>query len=68
MTYIDSSAVHALRELHLEYGGRGVQLMLSNPNPKVMMTMARAGLPDLIGREWYFVRVHDAVSVRGLGG
>lgn len=39
------------------------QMALCNPNPKVMDTFARAGLPDLIGMSWYFVRVHDAVQV-----
>lgn len=28
-----------------------------------MVTLARAGIPDLIGLSWYFVRVHDAVQV-----
>lgn len=27
------------------------------------MTLTRAGLVELIGKEWYFVRVHDAVQV-----
>jgi hypothetical protein len=40
-----------------------VQMALCNPNPRVMVTLARAGIPDLIGNSWYFVRVHDAVQV-----
>eukprot|EP00897_Mesotaenium_endlicherianum_P001470 jgi/Mesen1/1350/ME000013S00843 len=63
VTYIDSTAAHALKELHDEYRARGIQLALSNPNPKVMTRLAKAGIPDMIGREWYFVRVHDAVQV-----
>lgn len=27
-----------------------------------MTTLARSGVPDCIGRQWYFVRVHDAVQ------
>lgn len=28
-----------------------------------MVTLAQAGIPQLIGESWYFVRVHDAVQV-----
>ena len=38
-------------------------MALCNPSPRVMVTLARAGIPDLIGLSWYFVRVHDAVQV-----
>ena len=38
-------------------------MALCNPSPRVMATLARAGIPDLIGLSWYFVRVHDAVQV-----
>lgn len=27
------------------------------------MTLSKAGAVELIGKEWYFVRVHDAVQV-----
>ncbi|XP_009778471.1 sulfate transporter 4.1, chloroplastic [Nicotiana tabacum] len=63
VTYIDSSAVQALKELHQEYKSRDIQLAISNPNREVLLTLARAGVIDLIGKEWYFVRVHDAVQV-----
>lgn len=39
------------------------QLAISNPNRDVLMTLSKSGLVDLIGKEWYFVRVHDAVQV-----
>ncbi|KAK6790302.1 hypothetical protein RDI58_014102 [Solanum bulbocastanum] len=63
VTYIDSSAVQALKELHQEYKLRDIQLAISNPNREVLLTLAKAGVIDLIGKEWYFVRVHDAVQV-----
>ncbi|NP_001274722.1 probable sulfate transporter 4.2-like [Solanum lycopersicum] len=63
VTYIDSSAVQALKELHQEYKSRDIQLAISNPNREVLLTLAKAGVVDLIGKEWYFVRVHDAVQV-----
>lgn len=44
-----------------DYKNRGMQLMLCNPSPRVVRLMERSGLINKIGREWIFVRVHDAV-------
>jgi len=44
-----------------DYKARGVQLMLCNPSPRVVRLMERSDLINKIGREWIFVRVHDAV-------
>jgi sulfate transporter 4 len=63
VTYIDSSAVQALKDLHQEYRSRDIQVAISNPNREVLLTLAKAGVVDLIGKAWYFVRVHDAVQV-----
>ncbi|CAF1785398.1 unnamed protein product [Brassica napus] len=63
VTHIDSSAVEALKELYQEYKARDIQLAISNPNKDVHMTIARSGMVELVGKEWYFVRVHDAVQV-----
>ncbi|KAJ4848158.1 Sulfate transporter 4.1, chloroplastic [Turnera subulata] len=63
VTYIDSSAVQALKDLHQEYKSRDIQIAISNPNREVLLTLAKAGVVELIGKEWYFVRVHDAVQV-----
>ncbi|XP_014498164.1 probable sulfate transporter 4.2 [Vigna radiata var. radiata] len=63
VTYIDSSAVQALKDLYQEYKLRDVQIAISNPNPEVLLTLSKSGLVELIGKEWYFVRVHDAVQV-----
>ncbi|BBM99289.1 sulfate permease, SulP family [Marchantia polymorpha subsp. ruderalis] len=62
VTYIDSSAVHAIKELYHDYTARGIQLAICNPNRKVMLSLARGGVRELIGHDWYFVRVHDAVQ------
>ncbi|KAI3470703.1 hypothetical protein Pfo_027366 [Paulownia fortunei] len=62
-TYIDSSAVQAFKDLHQEYKSRNIQIAISNPNRDVLLTLTISGVVDLIGREWYFVRVHDAVQV-----
>lgn len=63
VTHIDSSAVEALKELHQEYKTREIQLAISNPNKDVHFTIARSGMVELVGKEWFFVRVHDAVQV-----
>lgn len=63
VTYIDSSAVQALKDLYHEYKSRGIQIVIANPKREVLVTLTKAGLVDLIGKEWYFVRVHDAVQV-----
>ncbi|CAD5164353.1 unnamed protein product [Musa acuminata subsp. malaccensis] len=60
--YIDSSAVEALKDLHQEYKLHEVQIAISNPNQKVLMTLARSHLIELIGKSWFFVSVHDAVK------
>ncbi|GKV28520.1 hypothetical protein SLEP1_g37561 [Rubroshorea leprosula] len=63
VTYIDSSAVQALKDLYQEYKSREIQIAISNPNREVLLTLSKAGVVELIGKEWYFVRVHDAVQV-----
>ncbi|KAK4284105.1 hypothetical protein QN277_000978 [Acacia crassicarpa] len=63
VTYIDSSAVQALKDLHQEYKLRGIRIAISNPNPEVLLTLSKSDVVELIGKEWYFVRVHDAVQV-----
>ncbi|KAG4958562.1 hypothetical protein JHK87_035195 [Glycine soja] len=63
VTYIDSSVVQALKDLYQEYKLRDIQIAISNPSPEVLLTLSRSGLVELIGKEWYFVRVHDVVQV-----
>ncbi|XP_078429472.1 sulfate transporter 4.1, chloroplastic-like [Wolffia australiana] len=63
VTYIDSSAAQALKDLHIEYKSRGIQIAIANPNRSVLLTLSRSGLFDLIGKDWFFVRTHDAVQV-----
>lgn len=45
--------------LHLS----SLQIAISNPNREVLLTLSRSNVIELIGKEWYFVRVHDAVQV-----
>ncbi|XP_020689218.1 probable sulfate transporter 4.2 isoform X2 [Dendrobium catenatum] len=63
VTYVDSSAIQALKELHQEYKSRGIQIIIANPNREVHLSLFKSGLLDILGKEWCFVRVHDAVQV-----
>ncbi|KAL8218203.1 hypothetical protein R6Q57_021576, partial [Mikania cordata] len=63
VTYVDSSAVQALKELYQEYKSRFIQIAIANPNHDVLLTLSKSGFIDLVGKEWCFVRVHDAVQV-----
>ncbi|KAF5193991.1 Sulfate transporter 4.1 protein, partial [Thalictrum thalictroides] len=63
VTYIDSSAAQALKDLYHEYKSREIQIAIANPNCEVLLTLAKSGVYDMIGKEWYFVRVHDAVQI-----
>ncbi|KAJ3680836.1 hypothetical protein LUZ60_015325 [Juncus effusus] len=63
VTYIDSSAVQALKDLHQEYRARNIQIAIANPNKQVHLLLSKAGLVTLIGKEWFFVRVHDAIQI-----
>uniref|UniRef100_M4CB74 chitinase n=1 Tax=Brassica campestris TaxID=3711 RepID=M4CB74_BRACM len=60
ISYIkDSCHIHRLKRR----GSLERTLAVSNPNKEVLLTLARSGIVELIGKEWYFVRVHDAVQV-----
>lgn len=61
VTHMDSTGIHLLETLHQELADQGIQLILCNPSTPVVEIFERAGLPDVLGREWIFVRVHDAV-------
>ncbi|XP_052623164.1 sulfate transporter 4.1, chloroplastic [Lactuca sativa] len=63
VTYVDSSAIQALKELYQEYNSRDIQIAIANPNKEVLLTLSKSGLIEQIGKEWCFVRVHDAVQV-----
>eukprot|EP00775_Hariotina_reticulata_P008330 gene8330-8515_t len=59
--HMDSMGCSFLEEINEDYKQRGMQLILTNPSPRVIRTLERSGIINKIGREWIFVRVHDAV-------
>jgi hypothetical protein len=40
-----------------------LQIAIANPNRQVHLLLSKAGIIDMIGAGWCFVRVHDAVQV-----
>ena len=39
-----------------------VQMAFANPNHQVMSTLTKSRMPDIMGKQWFFVRMHDAVQ------
>jgi sulfate transporter 4 len=62
VSHMDSMGGKFVEQLYNDYKERGVQLLLSNPSPRVVRLLQRAGVTDKLGREWIFVRVHDAIQ------
>ena len=61
VTSIDSSAIHALKDIMGEYNERGIQMVFSNPNSDVLSTMRTTGLIAEKNADWVFVHTADAV-------
>jgi sulfate transporter 4 len=59
--HMDSMGCAFLEDMHEDYKKRGMQLILTNPSPRVIRILERFGFINNIGREWIFVCVHDAV-------
>ena len=59
---IDSTAVHALKGLVEDLQGRNVELVVAGLKGPVRDVLEKAGLLDVIGRDRFFLEVHDAVS------
>lgn len=61
VTSIDSSAIHALKDIMGEYKERGIQMVFSNPNSDVLLTMRTTRLIDEHNADRVFVHTADAV-------
>ena len=51
VSFIDSTGIHNLEQLHMRLQRDGIQLVLSGVNEKVFNTLDKAGLVNKIGRE-----------------
>lgn len=56
----DSTAIHALMDIHRRLEERGVTLLLSGVKGPVRDAFGRSGFTELVGQDAFFMRIHDA--------
>ncbi len=56
----DSSAIHALMDIHRRLEERGVSLLLSGVKGPVRDAFERSGFTEAVGEDAFFMRIHDA--------
>lgn len=59
---VDSSALHALKELIDEYHNRDIDVIFANVKGPVRDLFRRSGLVDLLGEENFYLDINKAVS------
>ncbi|KAL6901806.1 hypothetical protein ACP4OV_004682 [Aristida adscensionis] len=62
---IDTSGTSMLDELKKTLDRRGLQIVLANPGSEIMKKLSSSKLLELIGHEWIFPTVGEAVSACG---
>ena len=62
VSFIDSTGIHNLEQLHLRLQRDGIQLVLSGVNEKVFKTLDKAGLVNKIGRENVLSHINAALA------
>lgn len=62
VSFIDSTGIHNLEQLHLRLQRDGIQLVLSGVNEKVFKTLEKAGLVNKIGRENVLSHINAALA------
>jgi len=62
VAHIDSAGLHILEELASFYKSREITVLISNPSRIVMEKLVASGIADAIGRDNFYVSVHDAVN------
>jgi len=61
-TSVDTSALHALEDVHKDLLKRNVRLAFAQVGNRVWKTMSEFGFVDHIGDEWFHDSCHDAVQ------
>ncbi|KAJ0985598.1 hypothetical protein J5N97_003954 [Dioscorea zingiberensis] len=61
-TSIDSSGIGMLEEVHCSLKKRGIKMVLCNPRLEIVNKLVLAKIIDLVGTEWIFLTVKDAVK------
>ena len=62
VSHIDSAGLTCIEELTQTYKAKGMTLILCNPNRPVMDKFVLGGIVNHVGRDNFFVGVHDAVN------
>lgn len=57
---VDSSAIHALKDIIQRLSDRGVTLLFSGVKGPVRDAFERSGLTEMVGEDVFFMRIHDA--------
>lgn len=61
-TSVDTSAIHALEDVHKGLAKKGVKLVFAQVGNRVWKTFHRSGFVHEIGEEWFHDSCHDAVQ------
>lgn len=62
VSHVDTTALHILEDMHINYNSRGQQLVFANPSLLVMERFVSSGFADRVGRQHFFSCSHDAVN------
>ncbi|PNW70519.1 hypothetical protein CHLRE_17g723350v5 [Chlamydomonas reinhardtii] len=62
VTHIDATGLHTLETIVETLAGHGTQVVLANPSQEIIALMRRGGLFDMIGRDYVFITVNEAVT------
>lgn len=62
VSHLDAAGMHGLHDIINLLKKEGCKLILCNPNAKVAAQLQVAGLDTEIGRDNFFVKIHDAVK------
>ena len=55
--------MRVLQDWITDHKNNGIQPVFANPSRSVVRQMENAKLPELIGREFIAVRMHDAIRI-----
>jgi sulfate transporter 4 len=62
VSHVDTSALHILQDMYVTYKSPGQQMCFVNPSLLVMQRMVDSGFLDLVGKDYFFAYLHDAVN------
>lgn len=60
---VDTTSIHAFEELDKALKKRNIQIAFANPGSSVLRKFENGGLVNLVGQEWFFLAVGEAVKV-----